>query len=235
MRYDPNNCRRRVDRGPAAENEKECNKYREFWGGKSSLRRFRDGAIVESVVWGSSSSVHASLFPDELTYEIICHVLRRHLPLYCDQNGNSLVAPSMCYGEVLPRSSMKFTNTADKLPSSVMHRLPIEALDSLRQMLTSDLKDFPLAIDGLRGMHPSLRYTSYFPPVKHPILDMNKETLNQFAGKRVNRMVEPISVVASFGLSSKWPTNLDAIRSVKSALIVRLCQCLRNQFKVHRF
>jgi hypothetical protein len=189
---------------------------------------------VESVVWGGSSlpSNHTVLFVDELTHEIIRHILQLHLPLHCGQNGSALIAPSMCYGEVLPRSSVKFTNTTDKLSSNVLHRLPIEALDSLRQKLTSDLKDFPLTIDGVRGMHPSLRYTSYFPPTKHPIVEMNKESLNLFAGKRVNRMVESIAIVASFGLSSKWPTNLDAIRGVKSALIIRLSQCLQKQFKV---
>ena len=32
-------------------------KFRQFWGEKSELRRFRDGAIVEAVVWDEAPMV----------------------------------------------------------------------------------------------------------------------------------------------------------------------------------
>ena len=231
IRYNVANYRRRVDRGPSAESEDQCRAYKEFWGNVSSLRRFRDGTIVESVVWGESSeSPSSSLGPDEVTFEIVSHILRRHL-FNSRACGDDVIAPSLSFSEVLPNSTKQSLLNSDQ-SSTNLHRLPIEALDRLRQNLSSDLKDFPLTIDSVRGMHPSLRYTSYFPPVKHPIVEMNKTALNSFAGKSVNRLVESISVVASFGLSSKWPTNIPAIRCVKSALIIRLSQCLKKQFKV---
>lgn len=227
IRFEVLNCRRRVDRGPPAEDEDGCKKYREFWGNITCLRRFRDGSIVESIVWGDESAA-ASSYPDEVTFEIVSHILQKHLPTHMSKG---ILAPSLAFGEVLPRSS-KDPHIGRDSSSTGLHRNLVEALDSLRQKLTSDLKDFPLTIEGVRGMHPSLRYTSYFPPMKHPIVEMNKEALNAYAGKNVSRMVESFSIVVFFGLSSKWPTNITAIQCVKSALIMRLARCLDVQFEV---
>ncbi|CAM9915213.1 unnamed protein product, partial [Choristocarpus tenellus] len=40
-----------VDKGPPAEDTQGATKFRQFWGDKSELRRFKDGSIVEAVVW----------------------------------------------------------------------------------------------------------------------------------------------------------------------------------------
>ena len=42
---------RLVDHGPVAGEEDQIAAFRELWGRKSELRRFKDGMIVESVVW----------------------------------------------------------------------------------------------------------------------------------------------------------------------------------------
>lgn len=43
---------RRIDRGPHPKS-KEAPAFREFWGDKSSLRKFADGSLLESLEWGS--------------------------------------------------------------------------------------------------------------------------------------------------------------------------------------
>ncbi|ORY92788.1 Nrap protein-domain-containing protein [Leucosporidium creatinivorum] len=48
---DPVESSRVVDQGPSAEDEVACAEWSAFWGPKSELRRFKDGAIVETVVW----------------------------------------------------------------------------------------------------------------------------------------------------------------------------------------
>ncbi|EED14154.1 pre-rRNA processing protein Utp22 [Talaromyces stipitatus ATCC 10500] len=48
---DPENANRIVDHGPAAEMQEEAAAFRAFWGDKAELRRFRDGSILESLVW----------------------------------------------------------------------------------------------------------------------------------------------------------------------------------------
>ncbi|MED6145906.1 hypothetical protein PIB30_029504 [Stylosanthes scabra] len=42
-----------VDIGPNAESKDEALEFRKFWGDKAELRRFKDGRIAESTVWGS--------------------------------------------------------------------------------------------------------------------------------------------------------------------------------------
>lgn len=47
----PETANRTVDHGPSAENKSEAASYREFWGEKAELRRFKDGSIQETLVW----------------------------------------------------------------------------------------------------------------------------------------------------------------------------------------
>ena len=42
---------RKVERGPPAEDVDAARRFRKFWGSKSELRRFKDGAIQETLVW----------------------------------------------------------------------------------------------------------------------------------------------------------------------------------------
>ena len=51
----PMNAARTLDRGPSADNVSEAESYRNFWGDKSELRRFKDGTILEACFWGSTS------------------------------------------------------------------------------------------------------------------------------------------------------------------------------------
>lgn len=44
--------------------------------------------------------------------------------------------------------------------------------------------------------------------------------------------VEPIEVLLRLEGSSKWPDELDAIRSTGTAFLLRLAQCLEKQVRV---
>ncbi|EOD48163.1 putative pre-rrna processing protein utp22 protein [Neofusicoccum parvum UCRNP2] len=70
---DPANAARAVDHGPAAESKKEAAAFRQFWGEKAELRRFKDGSILESLVWSTKDS-NASIFE-----QIVRYVLNRHM------------------------------------------------------------------------------------------------------------------------------------------------------------
>ncbi|KPI34383.1 U3 small nucleolar RNA-associated protein 22 [Cyphellophora attinorum] len=69
---DPKNADRLVDHGPAAEEQEAAEAFRQFWGDKAELRRFRDGSITESLVWDSSTPV---------TKQILCQLLKVHFSL----------------------------------------------------------------------------------------------------------------------------------------------------------
>jgi U3 small nucleolar RNA-associated protein 22 len=45
------NAARMVEHGPAADDLVAVKSFRQFWGSKSETRRFKDGRILESVVW----------------------------------------------------------------------------------------------------------------------------------------------------------------------------------------
>ncbi len=76
--FDPSNMARQIDHGPAAEDKKEARKFRQFWGEKAELRRFKDGSIVETLIWTQSS-------PFGLCEEIMRYVLKLHLRLGHDE------------------------------------------------------------------------------------------------------------------------------------------------------
>ncbi|EEP82121.1 predicted protein [Uncinocarpus reesii 1704] len=74
----PKNRYRIVDRGPVAENKGASNDFRNFWGPKAELRRFKDGTIAESIVWSEQQS------DGSIMRQIITHALYRHFDLGSD-------------------------------------------------------------------------------------------------------------------------------------------------------
>ncbi|OQN95849.1 hypothetical protein B0A48_18134 [Cryoendolithus antarcticus] len=56
LRVDPEHAHRLVDHGPSADNKAEAAAFRAFWGDKAKLRRFRDGSILESLVWATEEA-----------------------------------------------------------------------------------------------------------------------------------------------------------------------------------
>lgn len=70
---DPANASRTVDHGPSAEAKEDAASFRQFWGEKAELRRFKDGSILESVVW----PVKERSAP--VVEQIIRFIIRKHL------------------------------------------------------------------------------------------------------------------------------------------------------------
>ncbi|RPA94731.1 Nrap protein [Choiromyces venosus 120613-1] len=62
-------CSRAVDHGPPA-GHKGGASYRAFWGDKAELRRFKDGSILESVVWVTKDS-NQSIYNQIIQYLVI--------------------------------------------------------------------------------------------------------------------------------------------------------------------
>ncbi|EPX72400.1 nrap [Schizosaccharomyces octosporus yFS286] len=66
---------RLVDVGPSLEDSEATTKFREFWGEKSELRKFKDGRIAESVYWESSTPSERSQIPMRIIrYVVDCHI-----------------------------------------------------------------------------------------------------------------------------------------------------------------
>ena len=145
---DPEHCRRTVDRGPPIEDKAASAVFQKFWGDKAELRRFKDGTILESVIWdnpGSSRSVIDS---------IISHILHRHF---------GLIDPTSCSG-----SSEAFARFLPQQRSSQSDMLePFKAVMSSFESLCKSIRameGLPLQIRQIFAVSPQLRYASVYVP-----------------------------------------------------------------------
>lgn len=73
LSINPDNARRTVDHGPSAEQKTEAAEFRKFWGEKAELRRFKDGSILESLVWQSALECGHSVVEQVVRYLLAHH------------------------------------------------------------------------------------------------------------------------------------------------------------------
>lgn len=141
--FDPANIDRLVDHGPSAEEKKAAAKFQKFWGDKAELRRFKDGSILESLVWSSGSAY--SVFKDIVTY-----LMKRH------------------FDESLSSSLSYIGEGFDKLLQS--HGTGLKSFDDLKSAFNTleknfrDLEGLPLQLRQLSPVGSQLRYSSLETP-----------------------------------------------------------------------
>jgi len=226
-------------------------RFRDYWGPKVELRRFKDGSIVEAVVWDQPTQAKAdesSVWVPSVVEQIVRFVFGRHLTAVCGLSGESIhpicTQIDRFLQEVSPSSSDRATRRA------------VEALDSLRGILTSKIKELPLAIESVSCVSPVLRYTSVHSVPPHPVVLSDKgstvtatsntksatsskslrEMLKQHAGTMMSMLCPPLKVLAHLESTGKWPINdQQALRALKVALLLRLRLELSKQFQVSTF
>lgn len=161
--FDPLNVDRLVDHGPSAEDKKKAAKFQKFWGEKAELRRFKDGSILESLVWSPGSSY--SIFQEIFTY-----LVKRHFDA---DLSKSLTFIGEGFGKLLAG-----TGISSK---------PFEALKEAFNTFEKDIRDMdslPLQLRQLSAISPQLRYSSVQPPTFSPHHPLRKpaDVLIQFEG-----------------------------------------------------
>jgi U3 small nucleolar RNA-associated protein 22 len=141
---DPANASRTVDHGPSAENKQEAAAFRKFWGEKSELRRFKDGSILESVVW-SAKDTSVSVIE-----QIVSYILQKHLGA---QAAEQAKFTSDTFAQLV---------TAGRIQgqSGVAPFLPIMNAFAALEKDIRDLEDLPLQLRHLRAADSQLRYSS---------------------------------------------------------------------------
>ena len=62
-----------MDHGPAADepDQSTTNRFCEFWGDKAELQRFKDGRIIESVVWDVKTADERAHVPAMVVQHIL--------------------------------------------------------------------------------------------------------------------------------------------------------------------
>lgn len=138
--FDAVNMARQVDQGPTVEEKEEAKKFRQFWGEKSELRRFKDGSILESLIWTQTT-------PMGLCEEITRHILKLHLP----------DAHLEFYGKDFP----------SVVPVKATDAPAFQAARQAFSVFESDLRelpDLPLQIRQVAATAPGLRAASVHQP-----------------------------------------------------------------------
>ena len=143
---------RSIDKGPSAEDKLAAAAFRKFWGDKAELRRFKDGSILESLIWNDSSAEGGVL------QQIVQYVVRRHL--------GSNVAESIEFlgdnvDQVLPRP-----NQGNSI-STLGYQSVMTASETLEKELRS-MEGLPLKVRQISAGSPALRYASLKVPISSP-------------------------------------------------------------------
>ncbi|KAL1962806.1 hypothetical protein VTN77DRAFT_9175 [Rasamsonia byssochlamydoides] len=140
---DAENANRLVDHGPPAEQKDEAASFRAFWGEKAELRRFRDGRILESLVWSEEESANS------VVHQVLAYALRRHLNISEDY--------IRCTGDEYDERVRRFCGPISS--SSGPFQLIYDAFQALQQSL-QNMEDIPLSVRQLQPASPLLRFTA---------------------------------------------------------------------------
>ena len=146
----PENVNRAVEKGPLAEEKEAAVKFRRFWGEKAELRRFRDGSILESLVWSSSDAAHCVL------QQILTYLIRRH---FGAETARSLEIKAGISNDLAPDECL-----AVLVDHSVHYGALFNAFDVLEKQLRI-LEGLPLKIRQVSASDPQLCCTSLRPPI----------------------------------------------------------------------
>ncbi|KAH3667821.1 hypothetical protein WICMUC_005221 [Wickerhamomyces mucosus] len=141
-----------VIKGPSE--SEENTEFRSFWGPKSSLRRFKDGTILHSVVW---STHHAK----PIILSIIEYIFSRNLK-------ESLIVDSTItrFNKLLPLPNLP-SSSQQSLISNVAFNGLNKSYDDLYKILIK--LELPISIKSVLPASPALRTTSALQPVPFAI------------------------------------------------------------------
>ena len=146
---DPAQLNRSVDRGPSAEDKVAAAAFRQFWGEKAELRRFKDGSIQESLIWSATDA------PDSILKQIVTYVIRGHLGEGAANDFN-LIGDS--FNRLLDNKS------SNLIDPSILYQPVINAFEVLEKDIRH-LQGLPLHIRQISAADSQLRYASTNVPV----------------------------------------------------------------------
>ena len=208
---------RLVDHGPAAEEQESeaAKQFRDFWGDKAELRRFKDGSITESVVWDVKSADERVHVPAM----IVRHLLQRHLGI-----GADAVQTWQSQFDALLKAPDSIRSLYETRGASVGFKAALTAFDTLVKQVKALDDQLPLAVLNVSPTSAALRYTEAFVPVAIPLA--SRPGLPSAAS-----YLPAMEIVVEFEKSGRWPDDLRAIQKIKLAFFERLATCLMGAVK----
>jgi len=211
---DSENHSRLVDKGPSADDKAASTSFRQFWGEKSELRRFKDGAIVEAVVWEESKGA-GHLIP----HHVIRHVLERHMAIEKDSVQFSGASVHEVLATKGKKKSAQISNAASLRA--------VAAFEEVAKEL-KNLPNMPLEVTEITPVSSAFRYTDVFPPLPHQLAKGAEQAKNSDQHSRVVPVLEGI---ISFETSSKWSEDIGAVQHLKAGFYAHMAAALQKSKK----
>lgn len=210
--YSAEDAFRLVDHGPPAEEQdtEAAKDFRQLWGKKAELRRFKDGRIFESVVWEVKDSDERAHIPSF----IVRHLLHLHfgIPIADIQTIATLFDAKLRLPDYLA-SLHQQSGTIGGFKAA------LSAFDGIVKNLKSVDDKLPLVLSNVSPTSEYLRYTSTFSPLPLPLS-------SSLALPTPLRYLSQIPIVLEFEKSSKWPDDLRAIQRIKLAFFEAIASAL---------
>lgn len=163
---DPVKANRTIDHGPSAEDKKDAVAFRRFWGDKAELRRFKDGSIVECLVWSNKND------PRSIIQQVVSYVLEKHI-------GGGVAREAKFIGDQCSRILGQ--------RGTQIGIAPFQPLMTAFQTLERDIRGLdglPLRIRHLLASSSQLSYSSIRAPLAtgHILMTQPADVVLQFEG-----------------------------------------------------
>ncbi|GAA6002549.1 hypothetical protein JCM10207_001176 [Rhodosporidiobolus poonsookiae] len=209
---DPSQSLRLVDQGPSAEDEEACADFRAFWGAKSELRRFKDGSIVESVVWDEPGPGGLGPQRNKIAHHIVKYILneRHGIPAA----NVEFFAAAMDHLIVEPEAVRRSIYLEDSVATGKGFSNVISAFDDLAKEI-KELPELPLSIASIQPCSSSLRYSTTFTPSPRRLKDFERQPDSA-------KFLAPHDMVITFESSGRWPDDLEGIQKIKAAFLAKI-------------
>lgn len=219
---DPVESSRVVDQGPSAEDEAACAEWSAFWGPKSELRRFKDGAIVETVVWDEMGRNGLGPQRNMVVSRIIKYILnhRHGVP----SANIEVFAGAMDHLMVEPDAIRRAIFLEDSFATGKGFGNIMNAFDDLAKVL-KDLPDLPLAISSVAPSSAGLRYSTIFTPSPRRLKDFER-----FPDS--TKYISTHDILLTLESSGRWPDDLEGVQKIKAAFLTKIGAGLEKNHQV---
>ncbi|KAI8867383.1 Nrap-domain-containing protein [Ramicandelaber brevisporus] len=222
--FDQSEHRRLVDKGPNPDADPiASNVFKSLWGEKKvDLRRFKDGSIVEAVVWDAKIADDRS----HICARIVSHLVNRHVSTSNNSNSKSdgkndgKITIKFPLHEFASASRPIITSKnainlrpflAEFCPARHEFQPLIKVFNEFARHVRT-LENLPLEVTGVYPSSAPLRYASATIP--SPAAASTENVSGAY--------IEPMYVVLQLEESSQWPDDLAAIQKVKTAMYIAL-------------
>lgn len=215
---------RLVDQGPSAENDAACEEFKTFWGEKSELRRFKDGAILESVVWDEIAPGGFGQQRNKVVKQIVEYILNSRFGI-----GSSRIdffAGGLDAVIVEPEVLRKAIYLEDSVANNKGFGNIMGVYDELTKELTG-LTDLPLAISSISPASPGLRYSTIFTPSPRRLKEFGR-----FPDS--TKFIEIHDIILTMEGSGRWPEDLEGIQKIKAAFLAKIGEKLSSLSTIYR-